>query len=301
VRWVATYATEAKTGRFDISTRAYSTNSRRHVELDLLASGIEILRFHGFGNEVEAPGDDAYYRVKQARYQIYPRLVVPLGGGELALGPTLRYADTELTPGRIIEATVPYGAGNFGEVGLRVEALWDTRDERAFATRGVMLRVGGAYVPAVWDVTQAFGVAQVEGSCYFGAQSAPLAPVLALRAGGKRVWGTYPFHEAAYIGDQRTVRLGRQNRYGGDAAVWANAEVRMRLGRVELVVPTTIGVFGLGDVGRVYLEGETSERWHAAAGGGAWLSFFRPGNTLTVALAQSEERLGVYLAMGFAY
>ena len=36
-------------------------------------------------------------------------------------------------------------------------------------------------------------------------------------------------------------------------------------------------MFGLADVGRVFLDGESSDRWHAACGGGIWLSWLEPG------------------------
>jgi hypothetical protein len=119
--------------------------------------------------------------------------------------------------------------------------------------------------------------------------------------GGKKVWGDYPFQEAAFIGDQRSVRLGRQHRYGGDAALWGNAELRLQLVRAFLLLPARFGIFGLGDVGRVYLDGETSSTWHWSAGGGIWLAFLGRPNTLSLALAQSEEKLGVYAAIGFAF
>jgi len=60
-------------------------------------------------------------------------------------------------------------------------------------------------------------------------------------------------------------------------------------------------VFGLGDAGRVYLSGETSDRWHAAAGGGIWLSFLSPANTVSVAAAHSVEGTRYYARAGFAF
>ncbi|NIR03639.1 MAG: hypothetical protein GTN78_26175 [Gemmatimonadales bacterium] len=60
-------------------------------------------------------------------------------------------------------------------------------------------------------------------------------------------------------------------------------------------------MFGLGDVGRVFSDGESSDRWHWAAGGGIWISFLSAVNTLSLAIAKSEERLGVYAQAGFAF
>ena len=66
-------------------------------------------------------------------------------------------------------------------------------------------------------------------------------------------------------------------------------------------------MFALGDIGRVYLDGEVSDRWHNAVGGGVWVSFLGPANTLSVALARSEvgtsieQRTSLYIKGGFAF
>jgi hypothetical protein len=97
------------------------------------------------------------------------------------------------------------------------------------------------------------------------------------------------------------VRLGRENRYAGDASAYGTAELRLRLGRMTLLVPSDVGVFGLADAGRVWLEGETSDVWHEAVGGGIWIGFLSRANTLSVALAASDERTGVYVQAGFGF
>ena len=50
-------------------------------------------------------------------------------------------------------------------------------------------------------------------------------------------------------------------------------------------MPTSIGVFTLADIGRVWAEGEESSKLHAAGGGGMWLSFFEERNTMSLAFA----------------
>jgi hypothetical protein len=57
----------------------------------------------------------------------------------------------------------------------------------------------------------------------------------------------------------------------------------------------------LGDVGRVYLDGETSDEWHSAFGGGLWFAYLNRRNTLSVAVANSDERTGLYVRAGFMF
>lgn len=140
-----------------------------------------------------------------------------------------------------------------------------------------------------------------EAATYLTAESFPLEPTLALRAGGKKVWGAFPYQESAFLGGNSTVRLGRQDRYAGDAMLYAGAELRLFFTKFFLILPGDFGVFGLGDIGRVYLEGESSDRWHGAAGGGIWFSFLSRANTLSLAVARGEERTGFYMRAGFGF
>jgi len=307
----AGYSTAGETGRFDLSVQLHRSNSRIHAQLDARASGIEVLRFFGFGNEtvLTGPNDNEYYRVKQIQYSITPTLVVPISTNvEVSSGPTFWYSSTIDQPGRYLE-TLPnlYGAGKFGQVGWQAAATVDTRDVPAAASRGVRLDLGASLFPELWDVESTYSELHGAASTYLSAANAPLHPTLALRVGGRKVWGRYPFQSAAYIGDASSVRLGRQNRYGGDASVFANSELRVKLSRFFLVLPGDVGLFALGDVGRVYHEGEDSDRWHNAVGGGVWVSFLGPANTLSIALVRSEigtsieRRTSIYMRGGFAF
>ncbi len=296
------YATAAKTARFDLSLDTYWLNSRVHFLTYGLASGIETLRYFGLGNETELTEEDDYYRVSQREFRVDQLLVLPLGRrAQLGIGPTVAFFNTREEAGRIIADSLPYGSGKFGELGLIGAIRLDTRDMATWPTRGWFIDLGGSVYPAVWDVEDVFGEIHGVVRTYLSAPSVPLEPTLALRAGGKKVFGTFPFQQAAYIGDQRTVRMGRQNRYGGDASVWGNAEVRFGLSRLFLLLPAQIGLFALGDVGRVFLEGEDSNRWHWAAGGGVWLSFVGRMATANLAVAAGDERVAVYFGSGFAF
>ena len=93
----------------------------------------------------------------------------------------------------------------------------------------------------------------------------------------------------------------RPQRYAGDSSASASAELRLCLGRVRLLPPSDIGVFGLADVGRVFYAGERPDRWHHGVGAGVWLAVFKPENTITLALARSEGVSRLYLRAGVGF
>ncbi|HEV8255023.1 MAG TPA: hypothetical protein VGQ78_09715 [Vicinamibacteria bacterium] len=297
----AGYATAAKAFRVEYEGEFRRANRDLVSSLSARASGIDVLRFYGFGNETSSSGPDSFFRVKQQQYAVFPALSFPLGGPvRLSLGPTVKYADTKLESGRFITSARPYGVGTFGEAGATARLRVDTRDVPAAARHGALFETTGTFYPAVWDVKSAFGELHADTAGYLSAGGA-LQPTLALRAGGKRVWGTYPFHEAAFVGGGNSVRGFRAQRFAGDSAAWGNAELRLFLTKFFLVLPGELGVFGLGDGGRVWLAGESSDRWHTAVGGGVWFAFLNRANTVTVTVARSDERTGVYVRGGFAF
>jgi hypothetical protein len=296
----AGYATDAETFRVEFTGDFRRVNSRVRTNLLLRASGIEVVRFFGFGNETPRIDSDFFYRVPQEQYLIQPSVVFPVGHrATLSVGPTVKYADTDLDPGRFITLFPPLGVGGFGMVGASAALEVDGRDGQV-ARRGVHLTAGGSVFPAVWDVDDAFGEVHGEVAAYLTPRTS-FGPTLALRAGGKRVWGDYPFFEAAFVGGAATVRGLREDRYAGDASAYGNAELRVRLGRFFVLLPGDYGVFGLADVGRVFFEGESSDVWHTGVGGGFWFAFLDPANTVTVALASGDDRTALYLRAGFAY
>jgi hypothetical protein len=301
-RFRAALASGPKTYRLDYAGDFRRENSAGYAEILVHASGIDVISFHGFGNEISAPGKNEFYRVTQNAFSIQPSLVLPIGTrASLRVGPVLRYSSTDQHPERFL-ATLGdlYGTGKFGELGGRVTLRFDSRNRVNAATQGVLLELGARGFPALWDVDSTFGELNGEAATYLTA-NAPLQPTLALRVGGRKLWGQFPFFEAAFIGGNSTVRLGRVNRYAGDAAAYGSAELRFALARIKLVLPADFGFFGLADAGRVFLSGESSDRWHAAAGGGIWLAYLNRANTVSLAIAHGEERTGVYVQAGFGF
>src|SRR5204862_7767576 len=118
----------------------------------------------------------------------------------LALGPLARYTGTRSDPGTVLGSLEPYyGAGDFGEVGLRLVLELDTRDAPAAAASGAYLRLAAQAYPAAWDVIESFGSVSAEASTYLSLGDAAPA-TLALRAGGATGRGAAPLPEATHVG-----------------------------------------------------------------------------------------------------
>ena len=299
--------------------------------LRLKYSGIQVIRFNGMGNETKIPEPPSFYKVEQEYFIFAPGFEFRTGesnggkqeGGEEARGSVFtigleaiaEYSNTSPSANSKRFIGTPdslfYGTGSFGQLGVRAQIAYDTRDNPGYATSGFLARASAALYPGIWDVASAFGSIQGEALTFMTAPI-PTNPTLALRAGGKKVWGTFPFHEAAYLGgpgfagsgiSDGNLRGYAENRFGGDSSLYGNAELRLVLARIKLLVPGEFGLFGAADSGRVFFaqDPEEADNWHTGLGGGIWLSFLQRLQTLSVALVKGDELRGLYLRAGFMF
>jgi len=307
----AGYAFKQQSGKLDYLGVFHRENRRSLFGLYAYASGVEVLRFYGYGNDIEAPAEDQdFYKVNARQFMLHPTFAVPLGNrGVFTIGPALKYTESNETKDQYINEAKPYGVGRFGEVALHSVLSWDGRDSTVFPRRGTFAAIRGTWFPKVWDVESDFG--QVNGNVngYF---SAGRVLTLALRVGGKKMFGTYPYMEAAPIGEgglgagalaepEDTVRGYRSRRYLGDSSAWANAGLRLRVSHITLILPGTWGINGFGDVGRVWLKGESSDTWHPGVGGGLWLSLLNDRMAFSSGIAHSSQDDIWYFSGGFSY
>ena len=292
----ASYASRLRELRGEYEGHFRFENSKLEAGLKARASGFEIVRFYGFGNETKAPLADKEYRVNQDQFSLEPSLSFELGKrASASFGALLKHVITEEQPGTPLAIKRPFGIAGTTQLGAVAGLKLDTTDHPGLPNRGVRLGAGGTFYPAVAGLERSFGEIHGEAAVYLTAGA-----TLALRAGGKRVFGTYPFYEAAFLGGPTSLRGLRLQRYAGDAVVHGAAEVFVPVSKAFLLVPGEIGLFGLADVGRVHLDGETSKRWHRGVGGGLYFISPKRNNSVTLALARSEGRTGVYLRLGLA-
>lgn len=295
------YATRAGSFGVDYRGEFLHENSRTRTGLYVRASGLDFLHFYGFGNETGDAGDESFYKVEHTEYIVEPSLTTPLGSLWTA---TVRvkaaYGKTELDDDSFIAAARPYGTEDFFQTGAGAGLAIDTRDSPVAPTSGYRFSADGTVFPPLGAVESTFGEVHAEGAYY---QPIPIAstPTLAFRAGGRQVWGAYPWHEAAYVGGTRTIRGFTQQRFAGDASLYGSAELRIPLASIYIFVPGSLGVYGFGDTGRVWLDGESSQRWHSGGGGGIWFTFLSPANTISLSVAGSEEGTRIYVHAGLAF
>jgi hypothetical protein len=68
-----------------------------------------------------------------------------------------------------------------------------------------------------------------------------------------------------------------------------------------LLFPSEFGVLLFGETGRVFIEGEESDRWHPSWGGGIWIAPVEREFTVSVSIGLSHENTRFDVAAGFAF
>ena len=264
-------------------------------------SGFEIVRFYGLGNRTQQSESKEFYEVHQKQLELATSL--SFGDGEhreFSFGPVFRRTSSDTTnPTTLVAEDRFYGTGTFQQAGLQLSVDLDERDLTSAPTRGFHITGGASFFPEVLDVESNFGEVHGEAAGYLSPGGGN--PTLAVRVGAKRLWGTFPYSEAAFIGGSNNVRGLLEQRFAGDASVYGSAELRVFLTRFRIVFPFDLGVFGLTDTGRVYWDGEPGGAWQNSVGGGIWLAPVTRGATVQLSYATSGDQRAFYVGMGFAY
>jgi hypothetical protein len=272
----------------------YITNRPALVWVQARGTNFEDVRFHGFGNLSPKDPDRDLFEVDQTQvrgqiaYELRPTRALRLWAG-----PAAKWTDPDLvsvSPGGLLGSDAFWQAGAEGGVAL------DLRDTTAYPRHGLRAEVVGSGWG--WDVAGPFGRAEGFVAGYASVPGA-FGPTLALRAGGQKAMGDFPFQESAFVGGPMNLRGYPYQRFRGDAALFGSAELRARLAYLNLgLARTHLGAFALADAGRVYVDGDSPGDWHTALGGG--LSFQTLGRVATVAYARGE-RGTFYVTVGMPF
>jgi len=270
-----------------------------HIPVTAHMSQFEVVQFHGFGNDVpDLRGP--LYDVRQRQWEFNPgigRSFSPVS--DISLGPVVRYTTTDSIATKLIAQQRPTGFSRFGQAGLQLKMHLDSRYVADTMKPRVVLNVVGAGYPSIWDVSKAYESVDGWAAAFFTLPM-PKKPVLAFRAGGKKLWGPFPYFDAAFLGGSETFRTEERQRYAGDASVYGSTELRIPIAKFPFILPLDVGALGFADAGRVYLNGQSPGGWHSAAGGGFWVGYLNPGINFNVLITNRSQRR-IVTNIGFAF
>lgn len=106
-------------------------------------------------------------------------------------------------------------------------------------------------------------------------------------------------YQMAVVGGKDGIRGFYNQRFSGKNSLYTNSDIRFNLTDINSgFTPMNIGVFGSFDIGRVWVENNTSNKWHNSIGGGLWLK----ASELIIGqlgVYASDENVRVMFKIGF--
>lgn len=125
--------------------------------------------------------------------------------------------------------------------------------------------------------------------------------VLATRIGGGTTMGKPAFFQQMQLGGIRNLRGYHSIRFTGKSMFFHNVELRAKLfDFTSYLFPGSIGLIAFNDVGRVWVPGEASSKWHDGYGGGIYIV---PSDLVLIQalLGHSKEGTLPYISFGFSF
>jgi len=262
-----------------------------------------ILNFYGYGNETTLNSSNKdYYRIRSSGILLNPAVSRSWQRSTLRMGPLFQSVKIEPTankfisqPGNGIDPSVfknqYYGGAQASYSRNRVV------NEKNPAL-GYGYHFGAAYLADLDDLQKDFIKLEANGRIYI-----PLSTgfTLAHRTGFATNIGDFAFHQANAIGGLDYLRGYWRTRFTGKTSFYQNTDLRLQVANLKgYVFRGALGIYGFFDDGRVWVDGESSNKIHLGYGGGV---YFMPFNklALNVAYGTSDEVNVVTVRTGFLF
>lgn len=287
-------------GRAEASVRWNRPNSRLFATLAVRASGLDVIHYYGLGND-SGGGPEDMHQVDERTVSVTPGLGLSWSSGVTVEAGLIASASSASDSEAGFFASVMdtlYGATGHSQFGARGRVSYHPHADQPARRVRVRAAAEGTIYPTMADVESTFKTAEGEVSALFTPSS---VVSVVLVAGGRKIWGRFPWKEAAFLGGTSTLPGWAEQRFAGDAATYVRGEARLRVFRPAVIVPVEMGVFGFMGAGRVYVDGSSPGGWHTSAGGGIWFTPLGQSNTLKAGLGVSEEATKLFVSLGFPY
>jgi Omp85 superfamily domain/Calcineurin-like phosphoesterase len=313
-KFSATHALATKAFNFKYGFELNSTSGKRSLLFDAdVKSPNNVTNFFSLGNESVFDKSNGrridYYRTRFNLGDLALRLrFKPAASITITVGPSFQFYSIEKEDNKdrfinfpslngLDSASVYLAkryAGGLLSIGI------DNRNNIVMPSRGINWQSSVQVNTGLNSASNNFTRLNTDLSLYtsFNRQA---RLVIATRFGGGINYGKYEFFQAQYLSGTENLRGFRKFRFGGDKMLYNNTELRIKLADFKsYLFPGSTGLLIFSDVGRVWLKGEASGKWHHGYGGGLWLAPLRRF-VITASYAHSADGGLPSVAFGFLF
>lgn len=237
--------------------------------------------FFGYGNETVNNDDELDLDYNRVKTGIFAAKVGVLKkgnfGSDYGFRAVFEGIEIENTPDRFISGFMPltntdfYKRRFFGAI--EAEYKYASFDNKINPSRGMtfLINIGGK--TEFKDTKNTFGYINSDLG-FYNSLSKNKKLVLKTDVSTQiRVGDELVFYQAANIGGNNGLRGFRTERFTGKNSFVGSADLRYSFPSFKTnVLPLQIGLFSGFDIGRVWLKGDFSNKWHNDYGGGFWIT-----------------------------
>jgi len=303
------YAIGSGAFRFGYEADYYNTFDHWDTYLKVVAEVPKFVsNFHGLGNETERDINEFsrdYYRVRRTLFGIYPAFKRRTDAGvTFSIGPALESIKIEELADRITNDDLMnlqpavFNHQYFG--GGDISFNFFNTDHKVVPTQGLGYTAAVEWRSNLSNFDRQLLKLKSEAVFYFRLGENDRL-VLSNRIGGQHILGEYDFFQAANLGGNDNLRGFAAERFSGRTSFFHNIDLRIKLFDAENNVLPISGGFTPGfDYGRVWVDGDISDKWHTAYGGTFWIA---PLDyvALSVGMYHSEEANRLLIKAGIQF
>lgn len=240
------------------------------------------INYFGSGNETDYDRDEVnkeYNRVKLEQYEFKPSLNWRSeSGAYFSAGPVLESVKVGYVPDSFLAETFQPDNEIFDlqlYSGAESHFSFENKNNPSYPSLGTRIDFIAGYKQNIDEHENNFGYFHPSFSIDY-----PLIPsgfaVFATKLGGVVMVGDeFEFYHAATLGGNRSLRGYRNHRFNGKYSFYHSTDLRTALGLIRTdFVPLIVGISAGFDYGRVWLDDDTSSKWHNNYGGSFWVNGF---------------------------
>lgn len=250
--------------------------------------------YFGLGNESQflmdqfvAPDDDPidYYRVRMDRLELDAGLSRGVGSkAKFYFSGGYKSVEVENTANRFIsdQSTDASDFQSNQYARFLTGISFDSRDSKILTKAGMTAKAELEHLEAITSISENTTRLSAEWSFFLTARL-PSRLVVGNRLGVAHITSDkFDFFNANILGGRTNLRGYRRTRFYGQTSFYHNLDLRLKIASFRsYIFPGQFGLLAFHDVGRVWIDGENSDEWHAGKGFGIWIS---PLNTLVLNL-----------------
>lgn len=302
-----------KNGAFNLLYTGIFTDvfGKTDLRLDALMNNPKSTNFFGYGNQTtydfhsdnNADYLTRYNSIEGRALLVWSNKI----GSKFRLGPQYSYINTVTTPEpfRTPDAGINYISQDPSQyASFLVDYEFSSKNKRVLPTRGLYFLLRGYFNNEVSGKAINNTLLKSRVTFYFPIVK---STTFVLNASGTHVFNKFEYFHSASLGSLNFIKSNdivrgyRRDRFNGRSSLGINNELRIKLANLRTsLVPVEFGINGFVDVGRVWLDGETSRKWHSSVGGGVW---FNPMDLVAINLyyTHTPEENVIWFVLGFIF